>query len=70
VAACTWQAFEVLTSKQLAEMLLQIASKADVRQLCKHPRGPKAEKKKGYVSATQARKHVSTARVLQAGRVV
>jgi IS4 transposase len=70
VAACTWQAFEALTPKQLARTLLQIASKADVRQLCKHPRGPKAEKKKGYVSASQARKHVSTARVLQAGRVV
>lgn len=70
VAAPTWQTYDALTPKQLARTLLQMAAKADPRQLRKHPRGPKVEKKKGYVCASEARKHVSTARVLQAGRVV
>ena len=70
VALTAWQAYDALSPQQLARMLLQMAGKADPRKLRKHPRGPKVANKKGYVSASQARKHVSTARVLQAGRVV
>lgn len=70
VALTAWQVYEAMTPKQLARTLLQMAGKADPRKLCKHVRGPKVAKKKGYVSASEARKHVSTARVLQAGRVV
>ena len=70
VALTAWQAYDAMTPEQLAQTLLQIAGKADPRRLRKHARGPKVAKRKGYVSASEARKHVSTARVLQAGRVV
>ncbi len=70
VAPSVWQAFEAMTPRQLACTLLQMAGKADPRKLRKHVRGPKVAKKKGYVSASEAQKHVSTARVLLAGRVI
>ena len=70
VALTAWQAYDAMTPKQLARTLLQMAGKADPRKLRKHVRGPKVAKKKGYVSASEAQKHVSTARVLQAGRVI
>ena len=41
VALTAWQAYDVLTPKQLARTLLQMAGKADPRKLRKHPRGPK-----------------------------
>lgn len=70
VAVTAWQAYDALPPQQLAQALLQMAGKADPRKLRKHPRGPKATKKKGYVPGSEARKHVATARVLQTGRVV
>lgn len=65
-----WQAFEAMPPKQLAQTLLQMAGKADPRKLRKHVPGPKVARKKGYVSGSEARKHVSTARVLRDGRVI
>lgn len=64
-ASAAWQVYEALTPRQLAKLLLQIAGKIDLRKMRMHPRGPKVAKKKGYVSGKEARKHVSTARMLQ-----
>lgn len=65
-----WQPYENLHADQLADLLLQIAGHADPRRLRKHKRGPKVPKKPGYVSGAEARKHVSTARVLREGRII
>lgn len=70
VTVAAWQAYDALTAGQLARTLLQMAGKVDPFKLRKHPRGPKAPKKKGYVPGNVARRHISTARVLQAGRVI
>jgi IS4 transposase len=64
-----WRPYDKLDDEELAQLLLQLAGHADPRRLCKHKRGPKTPKKPGYVSGAEARKHVSTARVLQEGRV-
>jgi len=65
-----WRCYDALNSQQLAQTLLTVAGHADPHRLRKHKRGPKAPKKVGYVSGAEARKHVSTARVLKAGRIV
>jgi IS4 transposase len=65
-----WKRYEKLHADQLAHLLLQVAGYADPRKLRKHKRGPKVPKKPGYVPAAQARKHVSTARVLREGRII
>lgn len=62
--------YDVHTPAQLARTLLKIATHVDPRAMRKHARGPKAPKKKGYVAGCVARRHVSTARVIKAGRVV
>jgi IS4 transposase len=65
-----WRAYENLDACQLAALLLQLAARADPKRLRKHKRGPKVPKKPGYVSGAEARKRVSTARVLKDGRIV
>lgn len=65
-----WQAYDLLTSAQLGHKLIKIATHVGPRVTRKHTRGPKAPKKKGYVAGCVARRHVSTARVIKAGRVV
>lgn len=60
-----WHPYDNLDACQLAQLLLQVATHADPRRLRKHKRGPKMPKKSGYVSGAEARKHVSTARVLK-----
>ena len=62
--------YDVHPPAQLARTLLKIATHVDPRAMRKHARGPKAPKKKGYVAGCVARRHVSTARVIKAGRVV
>jgi IS4 transposase len=69
VAVAAWRAYDGLTATQLGQTLMQMATQADPARLRKHPRGPKPTKKKGYAPAAQARRHVSTARVLKEGRV-
>jgi len=64
-----WQCYDKLDAIELAHLLLQIAGHADPRRLRKHKRGPKKPKNPGYVAGAEARRHVSTARVLKAGRV-
>jgi IS4 transposase len=60
-----WDAFAPQTDVELSQTLRQMAKQVNPAKLRKHPRGPKKKVKKGYVPAEQARRHVSTARVLR-----
>jgi IS4 transposase len=61
----TWSTFESQSDEALSQTLRQMARQVNPAKLRKHPRGPKKKVKKGYVPAEQARKQVSTARVLR-----
>jgi hypothetical protein len=65
VAAAVWVAYDAMNALQIARILLRIASCVDPMAFRNHPRGPKKTLKKGRVSGTVARSHVSTARVLK-----
>jgi IS4 transposase len=67
VMPTAWERYDKLNAAQLAQTLLQMAMHASPKALRKHPRGPKPPAKKGYVSASVARRHVATARVLKDG---
>lgn len=69
VAAAIWAAFEEQSPLELSRTLVRIAKHAQPKRLRKHPRGPRKKVKKGYVAGRAARRHVSTARVLAAGRI-
>ena len=69
VTVAAWKQYDTMYASQLAQVLLQIAEHANPKTLRKHPRGPKLPKKKGYVPGADARRHVSTARVLKKGIV-
>jgi len=69
VAVRAWKRYESLSAKELAKMLLTLAGNVDPRQFRSYPRQPKVAKKRGYVSKATASAHVSTARVLAAGRL-
>lgn len=60
-----WTRMEPQTDTELSQTLLGMARQVNPAKLRKHPRGPKKKVKKGYVSARQAQRHVSTARVLR-----
>ena len=64
VAAATWEAYESLTDRQFAGLLLKLAANVDPKRFCSHPRKPKIVKKKGYVSKRTVCSHVATARLL------
>lgn len=68
VPEAAWSPYEELTPAELARTLVRIAKHANPARFRKHKRGPKKKTKKGYVSGLRARQHVSTARVLAAGR--
>ena len=65
-----WSRYENLDTEQLAHLLQQVAGYADPFRLRKNKQSRKAPKKKGYVSGAEARRHVSTARVLKEGRII
>lgn len=69
VAVAAWKQYDTMCASQLAQVLLQITEHVNPKTLRKHPRGPKLPKKKGYVPGADARRHVSTARVLKKGKV-
>ncbi len=69
IAAAAWQAYDALTTPQLACVLLDIAAQVDPHTLRKHPRGPKKPKKKAFASRSEVSRHVSTARVLKEGGI-
>jgi hypothetical protein len=64
IAASVWKAYESLSDKQLAKLLLGMAANVDPKRFRSHPRGPKIPKQKGYVSQRVACSHVATARLL------
>lgn len=70
VIAPAWKRYDVMCASELGQTLVEIARHVKPKTLRKHPRGPKLPKKKGYVSGADARRHVSTARVLKDGAIV
>jgi IS4 transposase len=70
VPAQKWEAYACLPPIELARLLLETAAHADPRRLRKHVRGPKASVRKGYAPAADAKRHVSTARVMNDGGVL
>jgi IS4 transposase len=58
--------YAAMTPRQLANELLLLAARVDLRKLRKHPRGPKKPVPKRQISKN--RPHVSTARVLAASQ--
>jgi IS4 transposase len=64
-----WAAYDGQSPRQLARSLMRIAAHAEPKRLRKHPRAPKRKVKKGYAPGHVVRRHVSTARVLAAGRI-
>jgi IS4 transposase len=64
-----WDDYDAMTARQAANTLMQLAARIKPRAFRSHPRGPKKKPKKGRVSGTIARSHVSTARVLKAAGV-
>jgi IS4 transposase len=69
VAVAAWRQYDAMCPSKLSGVLRQIAQHVKPKTLRKHPRGPKLPKKKGYVAGADARRHVSTARVLKEGAV-
>jgi IS4 transposase len=65
VGAAVWAAYDAMSARPIARLLLRIAAHVDPFAFRNHPRGPKKAQKKGRVSGTVARSHVSTARVLK-----
>ena len=62
-----WTFFHTLAASEMAQVLLHLAEKVRMARFRRHPRGPKKPKpKKKYVSAAEAKAHVSTARLLAA----
>jgi IS4 transposase len=59
-----WAPYRSLSPEQASRFLLDAAAHVNVAKFRKHPRGPKKIVKKGYVPGHVARRHVSTARVL------
>jgi len=70
VEPSTWDGYEQFSSRKLAQTMLHIAAHAQPHRLRKHPRGPKARVKKGYVSHRAAQRHVATARVIKDGKII
>ena len=64
-----WKRYESVSIKELAKILLDLASHTDPLRLRSHPRKPKVSKKKGYVAKRAAQQHVATSRVIAAGRI-
>jgi hypothetical protein len=58
-----WQVFEFFSLKQLANVLLSLAARVDLKTFLKQPRGPK--KKKSSPVYDPRHPHLSTARLLE-----
>jgi len=70
VEPSAWVSYEQFSARKLAQTLLAIAAHAEPHRLRKHPRGPKARVKKGYVSRRAAQRHVATSRVIKDGKII
>ena len=69
VSPAAWKKYDAISAPQLSRVLLEIAAHAKPKTLRKSPRGPKPPTKKSRAPAAEARRHVSTARVLKEGIV-
>jgi hypothetical protein len=67
LAPAAWERYDRLTTPQLAQALLHMATHANPRALRKHPRSTRDETKKAFVPGAVVRRHVATARVLNDG---
>ena len=65
----SWRSYSDVSPAQFARKLKGLARRVDPRRLRKHPREHKPKPGPGYAPASVARRHVSTARVLAAGRI-
>ena len=70
VMGAAWRQYDAMCASKLGHTLAEIAGHVKPKTLRKHPRGPKPPKKKSYVSGAEARRHVSTARVLKEGAII
>lgn len=61
-----WPDSQPHSTHEVVQRLLALARRIPSRQVATSKRGPKIEKPKGWVAASKARAHVSTARVLKA----
>jgi len=68
VPAEHWPSAAGQTAQALANTLLRLARRILPRQVSTSKRAPKLDKPKGYVDASIARSHVSTARMLRKAR--
>lgn len=68
VPAEHWPSAASQTAQSVAETLLRLARRILPRQVATSKRAPKIDKPKGYVDASIARSHVSTARVIKQAR--
>jgi len=68
VPAEHWPSAAGQTAQALANTLLRLARRILPRQVSTSKRAPKVDKPKGYVDASIARSHVSTARMLRKAR--
>jgi IS4 transposase len=65
-----WERFEQMSPGQLSKVLLRVARQVIPKKLRNHPRSkPKIKTKKGSAPRGVANRHVSTARVLLAGKI-
>jgi len=69
VPLAAWKKYDTMSASQLSHALLELAAHARPKALRKSPRCPKSPQKKAHVQAAEARRHVSTARVLKEGGV-
>jgi hypothetical protein len=68
MAGAAWEQYDAISASQLGHILLRMTALANPATLRKHSRGPKLSKKKAYVCAAVARRHVQR-RALKEGRV-
>jgi hypothetical protein len=64
-----WAPYRSLSPEQSSQVLLEAAALVNIAKFRKHPRGPKKIVKKGYAPGHVARRHVSTARVLNDAKI-
>lgn len=64
-----WRHTGADSTTQFARRLKELARRVQPSKLRKHPREPKPKPRPGYISASTARQHVATSRVLAAGRL-
>jgi hypothetical protein len=68
LASEAWERYQLMSDKQVANVLLKLAATIDPARFRSHPRKPKVKKKKGYASKLAVTSHVATARLMGKGK--